>query len=168
MPYLGARVGARMQNSLFNVVSEDMTSNDYYTPKWLFDSMGLTFDIDVAAPAQGIPWIPAKRWFSQADDGLAQEWGGALVWMNPPFSNTTPWVNKFTANGNGIALLVVSRSKWFAELWDKADAIMATPADLKFERPDGNSKAISFQTFLFALGKPATAALHRTKLARVR
>ena len=76
MPYLGAAVGAKMQNSLFNVVNEDMTSNDYYTPKWLFDLMGLTFDIDVAAPAQGIPWIPAKRWFSQADDGLAQEWGG--------------------------------------------------------------------------------------------
>lgn len=168
MPYLEAQVGARMQNSLFNVVNEDITSNDYYTPKWLFDSMGLTFDVDVAAPAQGIPWIPAKRWFSQADDGLAQEWGGGLVWMNPPFSNTTPWVNKFMANGNGMALLVVSRSKWFAELWDKADAIMATPADLKFDRPDGTTKAISFQTFLFALGQPATAALHRTKLARVR
>ncbi len=76
MPYLGAQVGAKMQNSLFNFVSEDITTNDYYTPKWLFDAMGLEFDIDVAAPAQGIPWIPAKRWFSQADDGLAQEWGG--------------------------------------------------------------------------------------------
>jgi len=76
VPYSGATVGAKMQNSLFNVVSESTTTNDYYTPKWLFDSMGLTFDIDVAAPAQGIPWIPAKRWFSQADDGLAQEWGG--------------------------------------------------------------------------------------------
>jgi hypothetical protein len=157
-----------MQNSLFNVVNDEMTTNDYYTPKWLFDSMGLTFDIDVAAPAQRIPWIPAQRWFSQVDDGLAQDWGGQLVWMNPPFSNTTPWVNKFINNGNGLALLVVSRSKWFAQLWDKADAVMATPADLKFERPDGNAKAISFQTFLFALGEPATAALHRTKLARVR
>lgn len=157
-----------MQNSLFNVVNNEMTTNDYYTPKWLFDTMGLTFDIDVAAPAQGIPWIPAKRWFSQVDDGLAQDWGKQLVWMNPPFSNTTPWVNKFIANSNGMALLVVSRSKWFAQLWDKADAVMATPANLKFERPDGNSKAISFQTFLFALGEPATAALHRTKLARVR
>ena len=88
--------------------------------------------------------------------------------MNPPFSNTTPWVNKFMDNGNGMALLVVSRSKWFAELWDRADAIMATPADLKFDRPDGTTKAISFQTFLFALGQPATAALHCTKLARVR
>ena len=76
MPYLRAAVGARMQNSLFNVVSEGVTTNDYYTPKWLFDSMGLTCDIDVAAPAQGIPWIPATRWFSQVDDGLAQEWGG--------------------------------------------------------------------------------------------
>ena len=157
-----------MQNSLFNVVSDGVTTNDYYTPKWLFDAMGLTFDIDVAAPVQGIPWIPAKRWFSQADDGLAQDWGGALVWMNPPFSNATPWVNKFMENANGMALLVVSRSKWFAELWDKADAIMATPYDLKFERPVGNAKNISFQTFLFALGEPSTAALHRTKLARVR
>lgn len=65
-----------MQNSLFNVVSESTTTNDYYTPKWLFDAMGLTFDIDVAAPLQGIPWLPAKRWFSQIDDGLAQELGG--------------------------------------------------------------------------------------------
>lgn len=157
-----------MQNSLFNVVSEGVTTNDYYTPKWLFDAMGLEFDIDVAAPVQGIPWIPAKRWFSQADDGLAQDWGGALVFMNPPFSNATPWVNKFITNGNGIALLVVSQSKWFAELWDKADAITATPADLKFERPNGTSKAISFQTFLFALGDPATAALHRLNFSKVR
>jgi hypothetical protein len=157
-----------MQNALFNVVNGNVSSNDYYTPKWLFDLMGLNFDIDVAAPVGGIPWIPAARCFSQADDGLAQDWEGGLVWMNPPFSNVTPWVNKFMVNGNGVALLVVSRSKWFAELWDKADAIMATPADLKFNRPDGTTKAISFQTFLFALGDRSTAALHRTKLARVR
>jgi len=157
-----------MQNSLFNVVSEGTTTNDYYTPKWLFDAMDLEFDIDVAAPVHGIPWIPAKRWFRHEDDGLAQEWGGGLVWMNPPFSHVTPLVDKFIKNNNGIALLVVSRSKWFAELWDKADAVVATPADLKFNRPIGNPKAISFQTFLFALGEPATAALHRLNLTRVR
>lgn len=66
------------QTSLFNVVSDQMTTNDYYTPEWLFKALGLQFDIDVAAPVNGIPWIPTKRWFSQADDGLAQDWGGLL------------------------------------------------------------------------------------------
>jgi len=157
-----------MQNSLFNVVSEGVTTNDYYTPKWLFDSMGLEFDIDVAAPVQGIPWIPAKRWFSQADDGLAQDWGGALVWMNPPFSHATPWARKFIDNNNGVALLPVSRSHWFNEMWNVADAIVNTPPVFKFEHKGGGQKTISFQTFLFALGEPATAALHRLNVGRVR
>ena len=156
------------QASLFNVVSESTTTDDYYTPKWLFDLLGLEFDIDVAAPLQGIPWLPAKRWFSQADDGLAQDWGGALVWMNPPFSKATPWVRKFIENGNGIALAPVSRAKWFSEIWNCADAVMPTNADFKFERPDGKVQTISFQTFLFAVGEPAVAALHRTKLNKVR
>ena len=157
-----------MQNSLFNVISESLTTDDYYTPKWLFDALELEFDIDVAAPLQGIPWLPAKRWFSQADDGLSQEWGGALVWMNPPFSGPRPWVEKFIENGNGIALLPVSRSKWFGKIWERADAILPTTPDWKFQRPNGKLETISYQTFLFAIGPKSTAALHRTKLARVR
>ncbi len=168
MPYLGAQVGARMQNSLFNVVSEGVTTNDYYTPKWLFDAMGLEFDIDVAAPVHGIPWIPAKRWFSQADDGLAQDWGGALVWMNPPFSNARPWVDKFIENANGLALVVASKSKWFGQLWDVCDAVMPMPPLVAFVRPDGSNKEISFQTFLFAIGAPSIEAMNRINLARVR
>lgn len=154
--------------SLFNVVSEGITTDDYYTPQWLFDLLGLEFDIDVAAPVQGIPWIPAKRWFSQADDGLAQNWGGALVWMNPPFSKPGPWIDKFIENNNGIALAVVSRSKWFHKIWACADAIMATPVDLEFVRPSGCGMKISYQTFLFALGQTSAEALLKTKLARVR
>jgi hypothetical protein len=157
-----------VQEGLFNSVTESVTMNDYYTPQWLFDAMGLEFDIDVAAPAHGIPWIPAKRWFSQADDGLAQDWGGELVWMNPPFSHATPWAQKFIENNNGIALLVVSRSRWFRSMWDIADAIVSTPTDFKFEYKGGGQKSISFQTFLFALGEPATAALHRMNVGRVR
>ena len=65
-----------MQYNLFNAVSDKVTTNDYYTPAWLFESMAINFDIDVAAPLLAVPWIPAKRWFSQADDGLTQDWGG--------------------------------------------------------------------------------------------
>ena len=79
--------------------------------------------------------------------------------MNPPFSKPTPFVDKFIQHNNGIALMVVSKSKWFANLWEIADAIVPTPYNLKFDRPEGKSKQISFQTFLFALGKDSAAAL---------
>jgi hypothetical protein len=55
------------------------TSDDYYTPRWIFDAIGLEFDLDVSAPPGGIPWIPAKKHFTVIDDGLAQEWFGRAV-----------------------------------------------------------------------------------------
>lgn len=157
-----------MNETLFNFVAGETTSDDYYTPKWLFEALKVQFDIDVAAPVQGIPWLPCKRWFSQVDNGLEQDWGGQFVWMNPPYSKPKPWVEKFIENNNGLALLVVSRGKWFAELWDKADAIVSTPYNLKFERPDGTSKQISFQTFLFALGEKGTNALNQANIGKAR
>lgn len=133
-------------------------SDEHYTPKWIFDTLGIEFDLDVSAPEGGVPWLPAKRYFTEADNGLEQPWSGN-VWMNPPYSLTTPWVDKFLENGNGICLLVVSRSKWFQRLWDAADGIAPTPHDMKFERPDGKATRISFQTFFFALGKDNANAL---------
>jgi len=157
-----------MELSLFNVVSEGVTTNDYYTPKWLFDAMGLEFDIDVAAPVQGIPWIPAKRWFSQAEDGLAQDWGGALVWMNPPFSKPAPWVNKFIKNNNGIALICTSKAKWYKELWDQAQGLLTVDSSFKFIRPDEVRSDIFMPTVLASMGDIATDALIKSKLGRVR
>ena len=76
-------------------------------------------------------------------------------------------VEKFIENNNGIALLVVSRSNWFKQIWRKADAIIPTPPEFKFERPDGSNKAISFQTFLFGFGDEAIIGLGRLE-GRVR
>ena len=134
-------------------------SDEHYTPKWLFDQMGIRFDLDVAAPIGG-SHVPADKYYTQEDDGLVQPWIGN-VWMNPPFSKPSPWVEKFITNGNGVALLVVSRSMWFRNIWESADAIVPTPANFKFERPDGSGKAISFQTFLFAFGQKNVEGLNR-------
>ena len=134
--------------------------DEHYTPKFIFDELGLTFDIDVAAPTGGVEWIPALKYFDETVDGLSQEWNGR-VWMNPPYSSPTAWVTKFIKHGNGIALLVVSRSKWFRDLWAASDAIALTPYNMKFERPDGHKKQISFQTMLFAIGESNAQALHR-------
>ena len=140
-------------------------SDEHYTPKWLFDHMGIVFDLDVAAPIGGSN-VPAHKYYTQEDDGLTQPWFGN-VWMNPPFSKPSPWVDKFIDNNQGIALLVVSRSNWFKQIWRKADAIIPTPPEFKFERPDGSNKAISFQTFLFGFGEKAIIGLGRLE-GRVR
>lgn len=134
--------------------------NEHYTPKFIFETLGLKFDLDVCAPPGGVPWIPAGAYFTESDDALIQAWWGR-VWMNPPYSNPTPFVEKFIEHGNGIALCVISRSKWFRDLWAASDAIMPTPYNMKFERPDGHQKQISFQTCLFAIGKENAMALER-------
>ena len=141
-------------------------TDEHYTPKWLFDSMDIRFDLDVASPIGG-SHVPADRYYTQEDNGLVQPWSGR-VWVNPPYSLTTPWVHKFIENDHGIALLVVSKSKWFQSLWDSADGIVPTPAGLKFERPNGSLASISFQTFLFAMGDDCVEAINRVADRRVR
>jgi hypothetical protein len=142
-------------------------SDEHYTPAWLFEALNLEFDIDVCAPEGGVSWIPAKSYFTESIDCLSQEWSGR-VWMNPPFSKPAPFVEKFIEHGNGIALMVVSKSKWFQAIWNAADAITPTARNMKFERPDGSNKTISFQSFLFAMGKENAEALHKLKDYKVR
>ena len=132
--------------------------DEHYTPSWLFEKLNLKFDLDVAAPTGGVNWIPANKHYTELDDGLNQTWFGR-VWMNPPYSSPTLWVDKFLDHGNGVALLVVSRSKWFGRMWEECDALCPTPYNMKFERPDGHTKQISFQTFLFAKGQENALAL---------
>jgi len=36
------------------------SSDDYYTPAHIFEALGIEFDLDVASPEGGIPWIPAN------------------------------------------------------------------------------------------------------------
>jgi hypothetical protein len=81
------------QERLFSVRQENYTSNDYWTPKWIFDALGLEFDLDVACPPEGPMFTPCKNFFTQETDGLLAEWYGT-VFMNPPFSELTPWVDK--------------------------------------------------------------------------
>ena len=144
-----------------------MTSTDeYYTPISLFAYLGLTFDLDVAAPKGGIHYIPALAHYSEEDDGLAQPWVGR-VWMNPPYSAPKLWVEKFIDHGNGIALVPMAKSKWFNELWDAADGIVPMPTNNKFIR-EGKPASIMHHTILMAIGEDNAKALNNLNYGRVR
>jgi hypothetical protein len=149
---------------LFGLEQGTITSDDYYTPKWLFDEMGLTFDIDVASPPGGVPWIPAKRYFTMADDGLLQPWEGR-VWMNPPYSDAAPWVDKFMQHRHGVALLSMSNARWVDAVWLSDAAIVLLPFNMRFVRLNMRTD-IRSHTFLAAFGDECVEAISR--IGRVR
>ena len=150
------------QEALFPMPQEARTSDDYWTPKWIFDALGVEFDLDVACPPDGPPHTPAKAWYTQETDGLASPWFGN-VWMNPPYSKTTPWVHKFIEHGNGICLVPFARSAWANKLWDACDAVMMLPSSFKFDQG-----SIFMETMLAAYGSHNVEALHRSRIGRVR
>jgi hypothetical protein len=139
-------------------------SDDWFTPKYIVDALGERFDLDVAAPSKHN--IPARVWYST--DGLTNPWFG-FVWMNPPFGGRNglePWLARFFAHGNGIALTPDRTSApWFRRAAAAADAVLFMPK-VKFERPDGSIGASpSNGTALFAAGARAKLALMRAQYA---
>lgn len=143
------------------------SSDEYYTPKWIFDAIGLDFDLDVCAPQEGPLHTPAAKWYSAADDGLVQPWFGR-VWMNPPYSNPTPWIDRWLEHGNGICLVPVTRGRWFHKLWTEDTLVVPTPPEMKFVRPDGTEASILWQTYLWAVGPTSIEALRHAEIGRPR
>jgi hypothetical protein len=142
-------------------------SDEYYTPQWIFRALNIKFDLDVSAPKGGVPWLPANNHFTIEDDGLAQNWYGN-VWMNPPYSKPTPWIDKFIAHGNGIALLPYSKSKWFDKLWNVADGFASITPRLKFEHRDKGTQSIFMPCFLASMGSYCTDYLKASGINKVR
>lgn len=138
-------------------------SDEWYTPKYIFDALGETFDMDVANAAVGGAHVPCRA--SIGVDSLSREWQG-FVWMNPPFGGRNglmPWLDRFFAHGNGIALTPDRTSApWWQKANQNADATLFIAGKVKFERPDGSvGKSPSTGTTLFASGIRAVNALDR-------
>jgi len=151
------------QPRLFTTPQDGSTSDDYWTPKWIFDALGVEFDLDVACPPNGPAHTPCKAFYTQEDDALTADWYGA-VWMNPPFSKPNDWVYKFIKHANGICLLPYSKSKWFNHLWSQLDGIVALPR----ERAAFVQGDIFMPCFLGAFGLANLEALHQSQIGRVR
>lgn len=142
-------------------------SDEYYTPQWIFQALNIKFDLDVSAPEGGVPWLPAEHYYTIKDDGLVQNWFGK-VWMNPPFSQSTPWVNKFIDHGNGIALVPFAKSAWFHNLWNVADGIVPLTSKLKFEHRDKGTQSIFMSCFLASMGSYCTDYLEKSNIGKMR
>lgn len=147
-----------IQQTLFGTPQTEKTSDDYYTPQWIFDALAIRFTIDVASPPGGCDWIPADHYYTKEDDGLTQPWHGT-IWMNPPFSKPAPWINRWIEHGDGVAITPMSKSRWFNDMWaDHTIAAAALPPTLKYV-----GGPIFMPCMIWAIGDTATTALHNAQ-----
>jgi hypothetical protein len=135
--------------------------DEWYTPRWLFDALGLTFAVDVCAPLdRTYSSVPTDRHFTVTDDGLSQPWDG-LVWCNPPYSDPAPWARRMIGHGEGLLLTHMPiNGVWCNEVWDVCDAIRLFQA-MEFVRPDGTRQRPGYWLQLAAFGQTATKALEK-------
>jgi hypothetical protein len=143
------------------------TSDEWYTPPEVFDALGLRFDLDPAAPVDGVPWVPAEHHFSKREDGLAQPWEGRC-WVNPPYGRATAeWLGRLAEHGDGLALLYArTDTHWFQRIAFEATALCFVGGRLRFHRPDGTSALARAPSLLVAFGLPCAMALAESGLGR--
>lgn len=118
---------------------------EWYTPPSIFAELGLTFDLDPCAPAGGLPWIPAKKFYSLPDDGLTAEWpAGGMIYCNPPYGpKTKSWLRRMGQHGRGVALVFArTDTDWFHETAASADAILFLNKRLQFVDETGKPPMI--------------------------
>lgn len=142
-------------------------SDEWYTPKYVFDAMETRFDLDVSAPQKS---CPANLFCetSFTDGALEKEWFG-FVWMNPPFggrNGTVPWLKKLAEHGNGVALVPDSTSaKWWQEAAKASAGVLFTNGRVKFIDENGNvGNSPANGTSLMAFGWMAAHALQTAEM----
>lgn len=138
-------------------------SDEWYTPKAIFDALDCTFDLDPANAAADGAHVPCATRYDR--NGLELPWFG-FVWLNPPFggrNGIVPWLDRFIEHGNGIALTPDRTSApWFQDAARSVDAILFVTPKVKFERPDGSiGSSPSNGTALLGIGRKAGCALRR-------
>ena len=80
-----------MKNLKTMLSSEDMT---WETPQDFFDELNKEFNFTLD-PCATPETAKCKKFYTKEDDGLAQDWGGEVVFCNPPYGSAIKdWVRK--------------------------------------------------------------------------
>jgi phage N-6-adenine-methyltransferase len=129
-------------------------TDQWATPTHFYDSLNREFgpfDLDVCADAGN---AKCARFYTAADDGLAQPWTGRC-WMNPPYGRgIDAWMRKAArsgAEGARVVALVPARvdTRWWRASEAAASLVRIVPGRLKFG--DGTAPA-PFPSAVFVFG----------------
>jgi len=146
--------------------------DEWLTPPHIIKSLG-EFDLDPCSPIER-PWPTAKQHYHRLDNGLMKEWAGR-VWMNPPYGpETSKWMSRLAAHGNGIAFIFArtETETFFKHVWPVANAILFLKGRVRFHHVSGRAAdAAGAPSCLIAYGNENVEALGKSgipgKLLRI-
>jgi hypothetical protein len=144
-------------------------SDEMFTPPWIFEELNVEFDLDVASSHNPYVKVTAKKIYTIDDDSLNQNWAGR-VWMNPPYSKVTPWINKWIEHQNGFCLVPLSSNgKWVNVLWESNASLTYLPPNMAFIGGiDGKLVKHRWRCALWALGNDNIESLRSSGIGKVR
>lgn len=103
-------------------------TDTWLTPLWIIEALG-EFDLD---PCGIGGHNTAKNKIIWPQDGLKSDWYGR-VWLNPPYSDLTPWMDKLAQHGNGTALVFArTDTKWMQRHFKLANSIFFLEGRIRF------------------------------------
>lgn len=109
-------------------------TDEWATPQELFDNLDAKyhFTLDPCATEQN---HKCDTYFTKKQNGLAQNWGGYIVFCNPPYGRQIgKWVEKASKEKCKTVMLLPARTdtKWFHEYIYKKAEIHFLKGRLKF------------------------------------
>lgn len=113
-------------------------SDEWETPKDVFNDLNEDlgpFTLDVCATPEN---KKVDLFFTRKENGLVQDWGGHVCWMNPPYSEVAKWVrkayNESRKPNTRVVCLLASRTdtRWFHKYCVKG-TVWFIKGRLKFE-----------------------------------
>lgn len=130
-------------------------TDEWSTPQHIFDEWDRDyhFDLDVCATPDN---TKCNKFFTRADDGLAQVWTGSC-WMNPPYGrNIGLWVEKAWRSvdkelADFVVCLLPARTdtKWFHDYCWKYGRVYFIRGRLKF---GGSTNSAPFPSMITVFG----------------
>jgi phage N-6-adenine-methyltransferase len=93
---------------------------EWETPQFLFDGLDAEFgfELDVCATADK---AKCKMFFTPEDDGLKQDWGTRVCWMNPPYGRTIgQWLQKaYESSKRGATVICLLPARTDTDWWHR-------------------------------------------------
>ena len=74
------------------------------------------FTLDVCAQPRN---ARCARFYTPADDGLAQSWARERVWCNPPYSSIEPWVRKAWCEDAELIVMILPANRTEQDWWQR-------------------------------------------------